>query len=184
MEFIVYLICLGSGLVFTVLSAVAGHFAGHIGHVDGSGGHAETGADGSDSPGISVFSPTVLSAFVMAFGGFGIIFHEIPTTSSPYASAPLAALGGLGTATVLVLVLRQLFRKTQSSSEGKVAGLIGQAATVISPIPANGVGEIAYVQAGTRYSAPAREESGMAVANGQAVQITRIVANQFYVKLV
>ena len=54
-------------------------------------------------------------------------------------------------------------------------------ATVITPIPANGVGEIAYVQAGSRYSAPARDERGSPVANGQTVKIVRIVGSQFYV---
>jgi hypothetical protein len=54
-------------------------------------------------------------------------------------------------------------------------------ATVITPIPANGVGEIAYVQAGSRYSAPARDEHGATVATGQTVKIVRIVGSQFYV---
>ena len=54
-------------------------------------------------------------------------------------------------------------------------------ATVITPIPANGVGEIAYVQSGTRYSAPARDERGAPVGNGQTVKIVRIVGSQFYV---
>ena len=182
MDFIVYLVCLGAGLVFTLISAIAGHlFGGHEGHVDGSGGHAEAGADMSDMPGVSAFSPTVLASFVMAFGGFGIIFHQIPATRSPWFSAPLAVLGGLGASATLLWLLRQLFRKTQSSSESKVASLAGLIATIVSPIPANGVGEIAYVQAGTRYTAPARAENGVAVAAGQSVKITRVIGSQFYV---
>src|SRR5438876_4581855 len=117
MEFIVYLVYLGAGLVFTLLSAIAGQlFGGHEGHVDGSGGHVEAGADMSDMPGVSAFSPTVLTSFVMAFGGFGIIFHQIPATHSPWLSGPLAVLGGFATASGLLWLLRQLFRKTQSSS--------------------------------------------------------------------
>ena len=46
----------------------------------------------------------------------------------------------------------------------------------------HGVGEIAYVQAGTRYTAPARENQGRPVAGGCAVKICRIVGNQFYVQ--
>ena len=53
--------------------------------------------------------------------------------------------------------------------------------TIITPIPAGGVGEIAYVQAGTRYTAPARDERGAPVPNGQTVRIVRIVGSQFYV---
>jgi membrane protein implicated in regulation of membrane protease activity len=78
-------------------------------------------------------------------------------------------------------VLRQLFKKTQSSSESHVASLMGQIATVITPIPENGVGEIAYVQAGTRYTAPARTENGTPVPNGQPVRISRVVGTQYYV---
>jgi len=37
------------------------------------------------------------------------------------------------------------------------------------------------VQSGTRYTAPAREESGRPVASGASVTITRIVGSQFYV---
>ena len=182
MDFIVYLVCLGAGLVFTLVSAIAGHlFGGHEGHVDGSGGHAETGADMSDMPGVSAFSPTVLASFVMAFGGFGIIFHQIPATRSPWFSAPLALLGGFVMSAALLWLLRQLFRKTQSSSESKVASLAGLIATIVSPIPEHGVGEIAYVQAGTRYTAPARAENGVAIAAGQSVKITRVVGSQFYV---
>jgi hypothetical protein len=54
-------------------------------------------------------------------------------------------------------------------------------AEVITPIPEGGVGEIAYVQAGSRYSAPAREEQGRPVASGAVVRITRVVGSQFHV---
>jgi membrane protein implicated in regulation of membrane protease activity len=74
-----------------------------------------------------------------------------------------------------------MFNKTQSSSEGHVGTLIGRTATVITPIPASGVGEIAYVQGGSRYTAPAREQNGVSVANGQTVKITRVAESQFFV---
>ena len=74
-----------------------------------------------------------------------------------------------------------IFHKTQSSSESHVGTLVGMSATVITPIPPNGVGEIAYVQNGTRYSAPARDERGALVSSGQTVKIVRIVGSQFYV---
>jgi hypothetical protein len=59
--------------------------------------------------------------------------------------------------------------------------MVGRTATVITPIPADGVGEIAYVQRGTRYTAPAREQNGKSVASGQTVKVTRIAESQFYV---
>jgi membrane protein implicated in regulation of membrane protease activity len=186
MEFTIYLICLGVGFLFTVFTAIFGHIFGHDGHdgghVEGSGGHAEAGVDASDMPGVSAFSPTVISAFVTAFGGFGVIFHEIPATHNAWVSAPLSVVSGLLTASGVLWLLRQLFSRTQSSSESQIGTLVGQVATIVTPIPENGVGEIAYVQGGTRYSAPAREERGNPVAVGKPVRITRVVGTQFYVE--
>jgi membrane protein implicated in regulation of membrane protease activity len=179
----IYLFCLVVGLTFTLLSALLGHFfGGHEAHVDGSGGHAEAGADGSDMPGISIFSPTVVSSFVTAFGGFGIIFSEIPATSKPFVSAPLAIVIAFLVAGALYKVLSLLFSHTQGSSESHVAALAGTEANVITPIPENGVGEIAYVVGGSRYTAPARVDNGTAIAGGKSVIIKRVVGNQFYVE--
>jgi len=135
-------------------------------------------------PGVSAFSPTVIACFITAFGGLGVIFHEIPATNSAWLSAPLALAGAYLIAYCVLSLMRKLFRSTQSSSESKVAAVIGAVGHVITPIPENGVGEIAYVQRGARYSAPAREEKGAPVPNGQAVKITRIVGTQFYVAAV
>ncbi len=181
--FLVYLFCLAAGFVFVLFSAVFGHVLGDHGHahVGGSGGHAETGADTSDSPGVSFFSPIVMAAFVTAFGAFGLILSEFEPTKRPVISAPLAVLGAVLVAFALVTVLQKIMRAADCSSESQVATLIGHVATVISPIPDAGVGEIAYVQAGTRYTAPARNETGKPVATGSTVTITRIIGSQFYV---
>jgi membrane protein implicated in regulation of membrane protease activity len=184
MHQLIYGICLAVGLLFTVISAVAGHFFGggdHDGDV-GSGGHAEAGFDAHGMPGFSFFSPTVLASFVTAFGAFGLVFSNIPLTRTVWASAPLSGICGGGTAWLVYLLFDWIFKKTQSSSESQVASLVGQVASVISPLPQHGVGEIAYVQGGTRYTAPARSESGAAIAAGQTVRITRVVGTQFYVQ--
>ena len=178
---IIYGICLVTGLIFTLVSVIFGHFFGHSGHVAGSGGHVEAGADSSDAPGISIFSPTIIASFITAFGGFGLIFTQFQRTSPAEISAPLSMAGGLAVAGVMYWFFSMVFSHTQGSSESKVARLIGTEANVITPIPENGVGEIAYVVGGTRYSAPARAENSAAVANGRTVKIVRIVGTQFYV---
>src|SRR5690242_20311068 len=98
MELNLYILCLGVGFVFTLGSALFGHVfgGGHgvdAGHVGGSGGHATAGADTGDMPGISVLSPLIIACFLTAFGGLGILFHEIPATRNVWFSAPLAVLG-------------------------------------------------------------------------------------------
>ena len=187
--FLVYLICFGVGLLFTIVSAfLADVFGGHEMHVEvgghegiGAEGHAEAGFGSHDMPGFSPISPTTIASFITAFGGIGMILSKIEATHSVYISAPGAALGGFGIATLVFWLFRAVFRRTQSSSESKVAQVIGLTATVITPIAANGVGEIAYIDGGSRYTAPARSEGGAAFGNGQTVKITRIVGTQFYV---
>lgn len=181
--FLIYLVCFGVGLLFTIVSAVLGDvFGGHdVDHADvGTHGHAEAGYEHTGMPGLSPFSPTTIASFITAFGGLGLIFSRIEATKPVYLSAPLAALGGLAIAGGVFLIFNKVFSKTQSSSEARVASLVGVQATVITPIPQHGVGEIAYVQAGSRYTAPARTETGAAVNSGATVKITRVGA-QFYV---
>jgi membrane-bound ClpP family serine protease len=181
--FLVYLFCLAVGFMFLLGSALFGHIFGDHGHVEGSGGHAEAGADSSDAPGISLLSPIVMAAFLTAFGAFGLVFSQFEATKRPILSAPLSIAAAGVIAYALVGVLRKLMRAADSSSESQVATLTGHVANVITPIPAGGVGEIAYVQSGIRYTAPAREESGRPVASGCTVTITRIVGSQFYVSV-
>jgi len=184
MDFLVYSICFGVGLLFAIVSAFMGHLfgGGHDAHVDvGTGGHAEAGFSDTGMPGLSPFSPTTISSFLTAFGGLGLIFSRIEATKNPWLSAPLATVGALIIAAAVVWLFSTIFHKVDSSSESRVAMLVGVTGTVITPIPAQGVGEIAYVQSGTRYTAPARDERGAPVANGQTVKIVRIVGSQFYV---
>src|SRR5512140_548206 len=180
---IIYTSCLALGLLFTIISAVAGHFfGGHDGGGDvGTGGHAEAGYGHSGVPGLSFFSPTVLACFVTAFGACGLILSKIEATRNVWVSAPISAVAGLVMAALAFLLFNFMFKQTQSSSESKVSSLVGQAASIVTPIPANGVGEICYVQGGSRYTAPARTETGTPVAAGKAVRITRIVGSQYYV---
>lgn len=190
--FLIYLICFGVGLLFTLVSAFTSHFwgghdAGDLGHGDagpGADGHAEAGFGTHDMPGFSALSPTTIASFITAFGGFGMIFHRVGATSSPWISLPLSAIGGFGVAAAVLWLFRLVFSKTQGSSESRVATLVGTSATVITPISENGVGEIAYVQIGTRYTAPARADNNAIIANGATVKITRIVGTQFYVAAV
>lgn len=182
---IIYLICLALGLMFTLFSVFAGHFFGHDGHPGdvGTGGHAEAGYDHSGVPGLSFFSPTVLSCFVTAFGAAGLILGRIEMTKNVWVSAPLSAIIGFVMAFGAFMLFNAMFKATQSSSESRVASLAGQTASIITPIPQNGVGEIAYVQGGTRYTAPARSETGEPVGAGKPVRIKRVAGTEFFVEL-
>jgi membrane protein implicated in regulation of membrane protease activity len=126
----------------------------------------------------------VIASFITAFGGFGMVFTEFPATHPAIISAPLSILGGCLVAGIMYMFFGFVFRHTQSSSESHVGALVNTEATVITPISADGVGEIAYVVGGSRYTAPARVDNAVAVGNGQTVTIVRVVGTQFYVKKV
>jgi len=188
--FLAYLVCFGVGLVFTLITAFmsdifGGHDVGHdFGSHEGTGGHAEAGLGVDDMPGFAAISPTTIASFVTAFGGLGMVLSKFEKTRSPWISVPLSAIGGLLITALICMLFRAVFRRTQGSSEARVAQLLGVAATIITPIPAKGVGEIAYVAGGTRYTAPARSLSGADLGSGQAVRIARIVGSQFYVEAI
>lgn len=179
--FLIYLTCFGLGLVVAIISAFFADAGGHDGHVDLHAGHAEAGFDAHDMPGFSALSPTTLSSFVTAFGGFGLIFSKIEATSSPWISVPLSLIGGLAVAAGVFVLFNKIFHATQSSSEGRVGQLVGHEATIITPIATGGAGEIAYVQGGSRYTASARAEDSRTIAAGATVRIVRVVGTQFYV---
>jgi len=181
MEIWIYAICLVLGLMFSLVSAILGHIFGGDGEI-GTGGHAEAGITDSGLPGVSFFSPTVMASFVTAFGAAGLILTRIEATRSVWISAPLAAASGGVIAGLTFWFFNTMFKKTQASSEARVSQVIGTTASVITPIPADGVGEIAYVVANTRYSAPARSEGGVAIPAGRPVRIKRMVGTVFYVE--
>ena len=192
MDAYIYFICLGVGFLFVLGTVIFGHVLGgghdighvEMGHVEGAGGHAEAGLDNSGMPGVSPFSPMLIACFVTAFGALGIIFYQIPATHSAWISGPLSMAGAFLVAATVFWLLRALFSATQGSSESRISDLIGVVAEVITPIPEKGVGEIAYVQKGARYSAPAREQTGAPVAYGHPVKIVRVAGSQFYVAVV
>lgn len=183
---IIYVACLALGLLFTIISVFTSHlFGGHEGVDVGTGGHAEAGFDHSGVPGVSFFSPTVLACFVTAFGACGLILSRIPATKSVWVSAPISAVAGVVMAFAAFFMFNYLFKQAAGSSESRVATLVGHTASIVTPIPSDGVGEIAYVQGGCRYTAPARTENGTPIAAGKPVRITRIVGGtQFFVEIV
>jgi membrane protein implicated in regulation of membrane protease activity len=179
---IIYVFCLALGLIFTLVSAFLGDFFGGGHDSIGTGGHADAGFESDGVPGVTFFSPTVLASFVTAFGAFGLVFSEIPATSNVWFNAPISFVGALMMAVGVLWLMNTIFRKMQGSSEARVGKLVGTIASLASPIPENGVGEISYVYGGSRYSAPARSENGQPIAVGKTVKITRIVGTQYFVE--
>ncbi len=81
----------------------------------------------------------------------------------------------------MFLFFSKVFYAMQSSSEVIQTSLIGQTATVITAIPAGGMGEIVYVAGGGRQNAQARAADGQPIPTGAEVTITKVVGGSFWV---
>ena len=66
---------------------------------------------------------------------------------------------------------------SQSNSVFSLEDLVETEAEVLTPIPANGLGEIAYVINGVRCTLSARSMEGISIERGSAVIIREIASN-------
>ena len=157
---ILYFSLFAIGVLFVIVTSVLG------------GGDAEIAAD-THSVDVPLLSPTILAAFVTGFGGVGAILR-ITADLPILAEVALAAVGGLALAGVGLLLMGAITRQTQVGSEYATNDLVGASAEVITPIPAGGLGEVAYIKKGTRSNAPARSLDGQAIPRNSDVRIVSV----------
>ncbi len=195
---ILFLIGLGFAIVSFILSGL-GHFGtdhhvdGHhvdIGghHIDAGGhsidlGHHDVGHHDSSHAGahLSPVSPITIAMFITSFGGIGFILQQLPGRSLLF-SLPLALASGFVIAGAAFYLLYRIFSATQASSNYTRESVLDLEAEVITPIPADGVGEIAYIAKGSRFSAPARSEDQGEIPKHAIVRMTQVAGNIFYVR--
>jgi hypothetical protein len=154
------------------LDVGGGHIdLGHIGHIDfhGDSGHEATGV-----------STLAIASFISSFGAFGLI--SVTLFDAGMIASLLAALFG----GVVIGIAAQIFflyiLSPTISSEVRQTKLIGQAAEITTPIPVNGVGQIAFVAQGSRVTYSARAtDTAVPVERGTPVRIERIVGGIVYV---
>ena len=185
-----YLSCLLLGLFYGLFAGLFSLIGGHDGglHGDGAPGHTATEvSEMGHEPGMvdsgvhmSPFNPVVIAIFLVSFGGTGLTAMQL--LGWHLASLAVAAPSGMVMAGITFALFEKLFSITQGSSSPSQQELIGKEAEVITPIPQDGLGEIAYTRRGTRFTAAARCESGAPVPKQTVVAITRIVGHTHYVK--
>ena len=157
------------------------HSNGHYG-VDGSGhGAAKASADAGVAFHFPFFSPLALATLCAAIGAWGLI-AEFGFRLQGDQSLLLAIPAALVTAYLVTWASWCMVSGSRGTSAIRLAQLEGSPAEVTTPIPAGGVGEVAALVGGQRYSAPAREEEGGAVARGTTVTVVRMVGNTLLVK--
>lgn len=184
----VFIGCFAFGLLFTVVTFVLGGFGGAHAH-SGSHGplsgltswHGPAPAHGTTDNGVSPFSLSTLSAFLIWFGGAGYLL----TRYSPLAAlgVTLAALifGVIGGAVVFSAIGRFIVpRLTVLNPEDfRVQGAVARVTSTIQP---GRIGEVVYTLGGTRHADGARSESGELIERGTQVVILRIDKGIAYVE--
>lgn len=133
----------------------------------------------AEATGVSMIA---IASFITSFGAFGLI------SALAGAGAIVSVLSALAGGLVFGVAAQVFFLYILSptiSSEVRQAQLIGQAGEITTPVPANGVGQIALIAEGSRvlYSARAADE-GTVIARGTPVRIERIVGGVAYVSAI
>ena len=185
-----YIGCLTFGAIFAVLSSILGghgfdHGGGDIGaggdiaggvHLDAEGyaadgSHAHSGADGP-----SPFNPLVMASAIATFGGVGLI-GKLGFGMGDAGSAVVALFfaGAVGAALFYGIV--RFMYNSQSNTSFSLTELEGTEAEVITPLPEKGLGEIACVINGIRYTFPAKSENNEKIERGVVVKIRDVMGN-------
>lgn len=135
------------GLLIVVLSLVLGEV------LDGVFEALEFDAGGG------LFSAPVIGSFLAAFGfGAALVMYTAGT------GAAVGALGGLGSGLVIggiTVALTRFFINMPTDDAVRVTELVGQRATVVTPIPESGLGEVTLVFRGQMLKLNARADAPM-----------------------
>jgi len=185
---------LGGAYVLISLLLGHGHFgdsghAGHIGHDAHAGSHGDSthyGVKGEGRGAASAgggqpaefqfpfFSPLALATLFGALVAWGLIIQQ-GFGASDTLSLTVAVPAAVVTAYLVTYAGFRLVTGSQGSSQIRLADLEGADAEVITPIPAGGVGEVAAMAGGQRFSGPAREVDGKDVPRGAVVRVKTMV---------
>jgi hypothetical protein len=131
----------------------------------------DAGSDSSGSP--SPFSPVVMASAITTFGAVGLISMKGFGMSGFVSTVIALAFAGTIGAAIFFGVVKLMYGQ-QSNSVFSLAELTDKEAEVITPIPAKGYGEVAFLQGGVRYTLPARSIQKVNIARGSAVLIREI----------
>lgn len=180
-----FITCFLVGLALSILSFASGfehvtildnlfhHGHGH-GHV-----HMPKAIRGAGKQArASAFNMAAITAFLVWFGGGGLLLQRLTPWSDLIAVAGAAPIGFLG-ASLINRVITALMRRENNAETITMTGLI---AKVTIPIRAqDGTGEIVYTHQGTRHVAGARSDSGSAILKGAEVIVTKYEKGIAYV---
>jgi hypothetical protein len=141
-------------------------------------GHMDIHADSAhEAAGVSTLA---IASFISSFGTFGLI--SVTLFDAGTIPSLLSALFGGVVFGIAAQIFFLYILSPTISSEIRQTKLIGQAAEITTPIPIDGVGQIAFVAQGSRVTFSARAtDTAVPVERGTPVRIERIVGGMVYV---
>lgn len=190
-----YMVCLFLGVIYAVVSAVmSGVFGGgdhhDVGGHDAGGAHIDPGTHaagaavdtGDGMVHFSPLSPVVIAMFVTTFGGVGQICLRVFKIESALVHVPISMVSGLVVGAIVFVAFYKIVGSVQGTSQPTEKEIIGLKAEVLTSIPSEGLGEIAYNVRGMRYNVPAKSEDRKMIPAATSVTIERVAGNIYFVR--
>ncbi len=161
-------------------TAIHGHvpttYTTHTTHAPGQAANTHSTARAStQGHGDSFFSYVNLTSimlFLLGFGFFGYLFHNIVHLVVPLLTLAFAGVGGVVIAALMLIMIARLFGDSEGATVQDVSDRTGLLGKVSITIQENGLGEIIYVSpGGMRKSIPARSIDGRRLERNQEVVV-------------
>jgi hypothetical protein len=175
-----FVVCFIAGLGLSVLSfasgmhhapLVTGLFHGHRALHVPKGLRAGT----HRTPAVN---PTAMAAFLVWFGGSGLLLTRVSQLSEPVVFVA-GCVAGLGAGSLLNAAIGALARRESPAVTLSMTGVIGRITVPVRE--GGGTGEIVFTHDGTRRVAAARSERGFALPKGAEVVVMRYEKGIAYV---
>ena len=123
--------------------------------------------------------PAPISAFLIVFGGTGMIFYE---QLGFIAVLAISLVFGTVVSLLLIRFVLMPLHRAQSTSTVAKQDLIGTTAIVSKKIIQDSFGKIVYHVNGSNVSSPAKSQTGAEIATGATVEIISIDNHTYIVK--
>jgi hypothetical protein len=174
-----FLGCFAFGFVLSLIAFLAGssHLHLHMHH----GPHIAHGHGVGHGSGVAKFNFGTIAAFLTWFGGAGYVLSNWGGIGLILVLTAAAAAGLAGAALIFLFAAKVLAPgdKPLDPEDYRIIGALGK---VSSPVRAHGTGEMIFVQQGRRAGVPIRSESGIPIAAGKEVVVTRYEQGIAYVR--
>lgn len=181
-QLMIFLTLSAIGLVYVLLSWLFGLVGGGGDAHEVDHDHGHQGHDGHDHHGhttVKVFSPKLISIFLIGFGGGGIIATNYGLGA--VAATIIGLISGFAIGGTLYVFFKILYGQ-QSNSAIIVERAVGSTAQVNVDIPQHGCGEVGLSLNGQYITSLARSRSNVAINRGLTAKVVAVEGSTLVVE--